>query len=423
MRPAPPITLLAAASLFAPALAVSGAAPTPKKALTLERVYAAEPLVEPAPTALRWRDATRFTYLKKAGSGPEAKAVLWEEDAETGKARRILEAIPAEGLGKDGKPRAFPVDGAIWNEAGTALLVTAEKDLWIYEPGANATRRLTNDEVEEELPGFSPDGAKVAFVKGNDLWFVEVATGKLTRLTSDGSPTLLNGRLDWVYEEELAGRGDGRAYEWAPDSSAIAFLRLDQSKVPEYPLVDFLPTNGKYLPQRYPKPGDPNASPSVKVVAWGGSDGTMTSRALDFDGNDILLGPDLSWTPDSSAVAFTKMNRTQTRIEAFLLPRAGDGAGSCTSGATGWTARSSPQSRRGSGRSTATRSSTRRRARSFSPPPRRTPARGISTESASTVPASPSSRSTRGRTRRSPPPAAGSSSTPGRTSTPPRASS
>ncbi len=161
----------------------------------------------------------------------------------------------------------------------------------IYEPGAKAARRLTNDEAEEELPRFSPDGAKVAFVKGNDLWFVEVATGRATRLTTDGSPTVLNGRLDWVYEEELAGRGDGRAYEWAPDSSAIAFLRLDVSKVPEYPLVDFLPTNGKLLPQRYPKPGDPNASPSVKVVGWGSPDGATTSRSVDFDGNDVLLGP------------------------------------------------------------------------------------------------------------------------------------
>lgn len=326
MRPALPITLLAAASLLAPALAVSGADPAPKKVLTLERVYAADPLVEPAPTALRWRDAERFTYLRKAGSGPEAKDVLWEEDAATGKARKLLEAIPAEGTGSDGRPRTFPVDGATWNEAGTALLVAAEKDLWHYEPGAKAARRLTNDEAEEELPGFSPDGAKVAFVKGNDLWFVEVATGRATRLTTDGSPTLLNGRLDWVYEEELAGRGDGRAYEWAPDSSAIAFLSLDVSKVPEYPIVDFLPTNGKVLPQRYPKPGDPNAAPSVRIVGWGNADGTTTSKALDFDGNEILLGPDLSWTPDSSAVAFTKMNRTQTRIEAFLLPRSGNGA-------------------------------------------------------------------------------------------------
>jgi dipeptidyl-peptidase-4 len=296
------------------------------KPLTLERVYAAEPLVEPAPTALRWRDATRFTYLRKTGSGPAAKAVLWEEDAISGKALRLLESIPVEGLGKDGKARTFPVDDASWNEAGTALLVAAEKDLWFYEVGSKTARRLTNDEAEEEVPLFSPDGTKVAFVKGNDLWTVDVSTGEAVRLTTDGSPTVLNGRLDWVYEEELAGRSGGRGYVWAPDSSAIAFLRLDVSKVPEFPIVDFLPPNGKHQPQRYPKAGDPNAAPSVRVASWGAGNAGHRSTAITFDGEDVLLGPNLSWTPDSAAVAFTKMNRTQTEIEAFLLSRSGDAA-------------------------------------------------------------------------------------------------
>lgn len=321
MRPVPSLALLAAVSLAALPLDAQNAGPM--QPLTLERVYAAEPLVEPAPTGLRWRDATRFTYLRKDGPGPDARSVLWEEDARTGKASRLLEAIPAEGTGPDGTTRRFPVDGAIWNEAGTALLVAADRDLWVWEVGAKAARRLTNDEAEEEVPTFSPDGARVAFVKANDLWTVEVATGAATRRTTDGSPTVLNGRLDWVYEEELAGRSGGRAYQWAPDSSAIAFLRLDVAKVPEFPLVDFLPANAKHQPQRYPKAGDPNATPSVGIVSWRPGESGRRSTVAGFDGEDVLLGPSLSWTPDSSAVAFTKMDRTQTRIEAFLLPRAG----------------------------------------------------------------------------------------------------
>jgi len=298
-------------------------APPRRKVLTLERVHAAEPLVEPGPTGLRWRDATRFTYLKRDGSGPKAPASLWEEDVVTGKVTKILEAIPVEGTGKDGKPRTFPIAGAQWNEAATALLVTAENDIWLFALGEKAARRLTNDEAEEELPLFSPDGTRVAFVKGNDLWFVETATGNATRLTTDGSPAVLNGRLDWVYEEELAGRNGGRAFEWAPDSSALAFLRLDQSRVPEYPLVDFLPANGKLMPQHYPKPGDPNSTPSVRVVSWGPGGSGLATNAVGFDGDTLLVGPAFSWTPDSSAVAFAKMNRTQTELELSLLPRSG----------------------------------------------------------------------------------------------------
>jgi dipeptidyl-peptidase-4 len=323
MRHALPIALLAAltVAVSSPAVLPAADAPSAKKPLTLERVHAPEPLVEPAPTGFRWRDAVRFTYVKREG-GRGAKVSLWEEDAVTGKAAKLLEAIPADGTGKDGKPLTLPVAGAQWNEAGTALLVAAESDLWVFELGARLARRITNDAAAEELPRFSPDGAKVAFVKGNDLWFVEVASGKETCLTADGSPVVLNGRLDWVYEEELAGRNGGRAYEWSPDSSAIAFLRLDQSRVPEYPIVDFLPTNGKLLPQRYPKPGDPNATPSVHVAYWSAGGAETTSTRLAFDGEDCLLGPEFSWTPDSTAVAVPKMNRTQTDLEVLLVPRA-----------------------------------------------------------------------------------------------------
>jgi dipeptidyl-peptidase-4 len=321
MRRALAPTILAL--VLTPSIAPGAEVPAAKKALTLERVYAPEPLVEPAPAGFRWRDAARFSYVRKEGPGRDAKATLWEEDAVSGKVTRLLESIPAEGLGKDGKPRALPLTGAAWDEAGRRLLVGAEDDLWVYELGTKAARRITNDEAEEELPLFSPDGAKVAFVKGNDLWFVEIASGKATRLTADGSSTILNGKLDWVYEEELAGRNGGRAYEWAPDSSAIAFLRLDQSRVPEYPIVDFLPPNGKLAPQRYPKAGDPNATPSVHVVSWGAEGGATTSRNLSFDGEDVLVGPGLSWTPDSTSVAFTKMSRTQTELEALLLARSG----------------------------------------------------------------------------------------------------
>ncbi|MFN7989577.1 MAG: S9 family peptidase [Thermoanaerobaculia bacterium] len=313
-------TALVLSIALAPSAARGAETPAAKKPLTLERVHAPEPLVEPAPTGFRWRSATRFTYLKREGVGPTAKTTLVEEDAVTGKVETLAEHVPAGEVAKSGALKTFPLAGAQWNESGTALLVDAEKDLWLYEIGARAARRLTSDEAEEDVPAFSPDGSKVAYVKGNDLWFVDVATAKATRLTSDGSAAVLNGKLDWVYEEELAGRNGGRAYEWAPDSSAIAFIRLDQSKVPEYPIVDFLPTNGKLMPQRYPCPGDPNATPSVHVVSWDAS-GVLSASAAGFDGSEVLLSPGLSWLPDSSAVAFSRMNRTQSELEVLLLPR------------------------------------------------------------------------------------------------------
>ncbi len=152
--PALPVAFLALAA--ASPCAVLAGPPAGKAALTLERVHAPEPLVEAAPTGLRWRDSARFTYLKREGPEPGARASLWQVDAATGKAEKLLDAIPAEGTGSDGKPRSLPLSDAKWNEAGTALVAAAENDLWLYTFGAGPARRLTADASAEELPLFYP---------------------------------------------------------------------------------------------------------------------------------------------------------------------------------------------------------------------------------------------------------------------------
>ena len=171
----------------------------------------------------------------------------------------------------------------------------------------------------EEFATPSPDGRRVAFVRKNDLYVVEVSTRRETRLTSDGSDTLLNGRLDWVYEEELASRS-GKAFEWSPDSRAIAFLQLDQARVQTFPIVDFLPVRNEVSWQRYPKSGTPNAVVRLGVVALE-SDGTAApARLVAFQPDDTYVLPQISWTRDSQKVAFQQMNRAQNELELKLLP-------------------------------------------------------------------------------------------------------
>ena len=292
-----------------------------KGRLTLDRITADPPLAGRELRRGRWRDARRFTWLSPGDGGTNGQSSLYQFDAATGVTARLLDspAVPPGPGDKPSGPRTLPLSTYDWNPAGTALLLAAENDLWLVEVPSGAVRRLTRGEASEENPVFSPDGSRIAFVRDNDLWTVEVGSGKETRLTTTGSAHVLNGKLDWVYEEELAGRRSGRAYEWSPDSRSIAYLRLDQTRVPEYPIVDFLPLHGQVRPQRYPKAGDPNAVPSLHVVS---RDGVETAEVRPVP-DDVYLGPEVSWTPDSAAVAWVLLNRAQTRAEYRLLPRTG----------------------------------------------------------------------------------------------------
>jgi dipeptidyl-peptidase-4 len=182
-----------------------------------------------------------------------------------------------------------------------------------------AVRALVRTPEKEEFAEASPDGTLVAFVRQNDLWVVDVESGRQTRLTNGGSDTLLNGRLDWVYEEELASRS-GQAFAWSPDSRKIAYLQLDQSRVPRFPIVDFLPAVNPVEWQRYPEPGAPNSVVRLGVVGVG-KDGTpWPERVVSFTPDDVYVLPQLAWTPDSGNVAFQHMNRAQTELELRLLP-------------------------------------------------------------------------------------------------------
>jgi dipeptidyl-peptidase-4 len=145
----------------------------------------------------------------------------------------------------------------------STVLLSHSNDLWHYTVATGILKRLTNNAEEELEADFSPDGKWVSFVRENNLYVVEVARGRTKQLTRDGSKNIYNGYLVWVYEEELYGRGNNRGYWWSPDSSKIAFLRLDDSKVPPFVLANDTVTDQVIENTPYPQPGDPN--PTVRL--------------------------------------------------------------------------------------------------------------------------------------------------------------
>ena len=218
-----------------------------KKKLTIEDLTAEPPLAGRAVAGLTWLPGSdNFSYLVRTGAGEDSAAELILENAGTGKKTTVASpetlALPEDAKPADSasgaerrRPRRASLDGYRWAPDGKTLVLSGGDDLWLYHADERKLERLTHEAGTEEFPQFSPDGKLLAFTRKNDLYVLDLASRKEKRLTTDGTEHVFNGRLDWVYEEELASR-TGRGYEWSPDSSAIAYLRLDETRVDSYPL-------------------------------------------------------------------------------------------------------------------------------------------------------------------------------------------
>src|SRR5262245_10566848 len=212
-------------------------------------------------------------------------------------------------------PKGAP-DGLAWpdslDSAGTTAVYLFGDDLYALDLSSSRFSRLTTTEAKEILPRLSPDGKKVAFVRDNDLYVYDLAAKKETRLTTDGSDTVLNGTLSWLYWEEIFDRGD-TGYWWAPDSSAVAFLRTDESKVDVSSFTDFAPAVPRVIKQRYPRTGGVNPSAKLGIVpVSGGAIAWMNPSDVPYE---YIVG--VEWMPDSRSTVVQTTNRPQTKLDVW----------------------------------------------------------------------------------------------------------
>jgi len=173
---------------------------------------------------------------------------------------------------------------------------------------------------KQRLATFSPDGSKAAFVRDNDLYVVDLATMKETRVTTDGAwNNVLNGATDWVYEEEFTLV---QGYAWSPKGDKLLFLRSDESAVREFDMTYYkdqlYPSEYRF---KYPKAGEVNSTVSLHVYDL--TSATTATLPLGTDEQDIYI-PRLGFTP-AGAAWFMRMNRLQNEklIMTVDLPPAG----------------------------------------------------------------------------------------------------
>lgn len=218
---------------------------------------------------------------------------------------------PEDGDGKAGKPPGRVLETS---PDGTAALLRWKDALWFHRDGETPRWLLEAD--DGELFDLSDDGSGVGFVHANDLGWIETATGKTTFLTTDGNDELFFGKLDWVYQEEIYGRGQFKGFWWSPTSDRIAFLKLDESPVHSFTVVDHLHPDGskRVAPEvtNYPKAGDPNPIVELCVTTLGGE--TTKVDLSKYDGQEFLIVR-VGWNPDGTKVIYQVQDRIQTWLD------------------------------------------------------------------------------------------------------------
>jgi dipeptidyl-peptidase-4 len=277
------------------ALAISAfSAQAQKKLLTTGQMLRNEPdkIIAPLPTIIGWADDSH--YIKGTGG------------------RR----------GGNGGGNGTSVDVLTGTETpytpppakGTTVAIK-DKDIYLRMVDGTETR-LTKTADLEQNPTLSPDGKKVAFTLGGNLYLIDLATGKQSQLTNDGTDVIYNGYASWVYYEEILGRSTQyKAFWWSPDSKHLAWMHFNDTKVPMFPLYNSEGQHGFTEQTRYPLPGDPN--PEVKMGFYSLADSKISWA--DFDEKaDTYLGTPI-WSPDGSSLWMQWMNRDQNNLKIYTV--------------------------------------------------------------------------------------------------------
>jgi dipeptidyl-peptidase-4 len=194
-----------------------------------------------------------------------------------------------------------------------AALVNLADDLYYARMDGSSAERLTSTPEPEELASFSPDGRFVAFVRGQDLWAIDLRTRAERSLTTDGGGAVRNGRASYIYYEEVFDRNP-RAYWWAPDSRRIAFLRFDDAPVRRLPVFDALSYQVSEQPP-WPRAGDANPLVKLGIADVSGSPAWYADLSDYTEGSYLIMRA--YWQPDGGALFAYVQDRSQTWLDVL----------------------------------------------------------------------------------------------------------
>jgi dipeptidyl-peptidase-4 len=303
---------LAVAAIFAAAPRAAAQAPekpsSPGKPLTVDAIFAHGPLIGDPPGELNWSpDGKHLTYLEGGQ--------LMDVDPSTGRTHVLVSAAklaPLEGgtvseQDRDHRER-YKMAGYLWAPDSAHILFDANGRLWLYDlhNGTGVEMGFAGIASGDD-PKFSPDASTISFIRDHGISAVRLRDPGAPTMplvstapsSAAGGQSIMNGEVDWVYEEELDVRSN---YFWSPDSRNIAYLQMNETQVPQYPLADWIPVHAQVEGQRYPQPGDPNPDVRLGIVSAKGGK-TLWVKLPIRQGDDYI--PRFGWVDNKTVWAET----------------------------------------------------------------------------------------------------------------------
>lgn len=188
-------------------------------------------------------------------------------------------------------------------------------DFYIYDIAKKSLEKLTAYKIQE--PTFSADGSKVAYVFENNIYIYEIASKKVQQVTTDGKKNaIINGITDWVYEEEFSFV---KAYEWNSTGDKVAYIRFDESQVPEFSMDVY--GNALYPSQyefKYPKAGEKNATVSLHIFDLKSN----SAKEIKLGNYNDFYIPRIKWTNDANVLSAQVLNRHQNNLDLIFVDAA-----------------------------------------------------------------------------------------------------
>jgi len=266
--------------------------------------------------SLTWmKDGTAYTTTQTDSAG---HTDLYRVDALSGKTQLLLRGTE---LVPPGAQQPIAIEEYRFSTDGMRLLIfTNSARVWrqntkgtyyVWDFTAKRLIPVSAKPGYQMFAKFSPDGRMVAFVRANNIYMTDLATGGETALTADGGDSVINGTSDWVYEEELDLRD---AFRWSPDGRRIAFWRFDQTAIPTFYLLDADSLYPQLVPVRYPKAGMPNSEVKIGVVDVG----TRQTTWVDLGGDKDIYVAAMDFAGSSNEIWLTRLNRHQDRLDLLL---------------------------------------------------------------------------------------------------------